>query len=201
MGSYNLNTIGATEFEHMSQALLKEVIGSGTITFGAGAARTLLADTIQKAYEVRLVGGRIEERALQASTALVGYSLWPGLAQVLEVTRVVTDKWSGRLRSDVAYAITSVGPERASAAQLLELWCRHWEIENRVHWVRDVTFEEDACRVRKGHGPEVLAALRNTALGLLRAGGETNIARGLRHFANRPSRVLPALGLPPLDNK
>ena len=49
------------------------------------AARTLLADTIQEAYEVRLVGGRIEERALQASTALMGYTPWPGLAQVLEV--------------------------------------------------------------------------------------------------------------------
>ncbi len=165
------------------------------------AARSLLADTIQEAYEARLVGGRIEERALQASTALMGYSTWPGMAQVLEMTRVVTDKRSGRVRSEVAYAITALAPRQASAAQLLRLWRGHWEIENRVHGVRDVTFAEDACRIRKDNGPQVFAALRNTALGVLRAGGVTNIARGLRHFANRPSRVLAALGLPPLDNE
>ncbi|MDQ2807685.1 MAG: ISAs1 family transposase [Chloroflexota bacterium] len=88
-------------------------------------ARTLLADTIKEAYEARLVGGRIEERALQASTALVGYSTWPGRAQVLERPRVVTDKRTGRIRSAVAYVITSRNPERATAQQLLQLWRRH----------------------------------------------------------------------------
>ena len=119
-------------------------------------------------------------------------------------TRVASRPWFApfpRDSVDGGGAITSLAPAPVSAAQLLELWRRHWEIENRVHWVRDVTFGEDACRVHQEHGPEVWAALRNTALGILRAGGETNIARGLRHFANRPSRVLAALGLPPLDNE
>ncbi len=159
------------------------------------AARSLRADTIQEAYEARLAGNRLEQRALQASTALVGYSTWPGLAQVLELTRVVTDKRTGRVRSEVAYAITSLDPVRASAMQLLQLWRGHWEIENRVHGVRDVTLAEDRCRVQAGAGAQVLAALRNVARGVLRARGETNSARGLRHCANRPARALQALGL------
>ena len=53
---------------------------------------------------------------------------------------------------------------------------RHWEIENRLHYVRDVTLEEDSSRVRKGAGPQVMVLLRNITLGLLRRGGFTNIA-------------------------
>ena len=155
----------------------------------------VLADTMQQAYEERLVGGRREQRALAASSALIGYSDWPHLAQVLEIRRVVTNKRTGRVRSEVAYAVTSLNAERASAAQLLRAWRAHWEIENRLHWVRDVTFGEDASRVHTGHGPEVMAALRNTAIGLLRTQGATNIARGLRRFANKPERLLHALGL------
>jgi predicted transposase YbfD/YdcC len=135
------------------------------------------------------------------SSALAGDSDWPHLAQVREIRRVVTDKRTGRVRSEVAYAVTSLSAERASAGQLLRAWRAHWEIENRLHWVRDVTFGEDGSRVRTGNGPEVMAALRNTAIGLLRAQGETNIARGLRHCANQPRPVLPALGLVPQDNE
>src|SRR5262249_42361499 len=71
------------------------------------AARALLADTIQEAYEERLEGGRLEQRAIQVSSALAGYSEWPHLAQVGEITGVVTDKRSGRVRSEIAYAVTS----------------------------------------------------------------------------------------------
>lgn len=165
------------------------------------AARDLLSDTIQETYEQRLAGGRIEQRALAVSSALVGYSDWPHLAQVLEIWRVVTDKRTGRVRSEVSYAVTSLGPAQASPGQLLAAWRAHWEIENRLHWVRDVTFGEDGSRVHTGHGPEVLAALRNTAIGVLRAQGTTNIARGLRHFANQPHRLLAVLGLAPHDNE
>jgi predicted transposase YbfD/YdcC len=160
------------------------------------AAGRLLADTIQQAYTVQLHGNRIEERALQASTALAGYSDWPGLAQVLEVSRVVTQKGRGRWRYEVAYAITSLPPERASADQLLGAWQAHWEIENRLHWVRDVTFGEDRAGVRAGAGPQVLAALRNTVIGLLRGQGASNLARSRRRYAAQPQAALTLLGLP-----
>lgn len=75
-------------------------------------------------------GGRIERRTLTATTALVGYSAWPGLRQALKLERRVLHKAIGRvLRAAVAYAITSLPPQRATPAQLLALWRRHWSIE------------------------------------------------------------------------
>ena len=68
----------------------------------------------------------------------------------------------------------------------------HWRIENRLHWVRDVSPGEDACRVRTGEAPEILAGIRNAALWLMRASGLANIAAALRRHAAKP---LEALGL------
>lgn len=146
------------------------------------AAGPVLADTISQAYSTQLHGQRREERALQASTALVGYSDWQYLAQVLELVRVAKDKATGVVRAEWTYAVTSVPPERGSAAQLLAACQGHWEIENRVRWVRDVTFGEDACRVQAGYGPQVLAAVRNAVIGLLRSQGLENIAGAQRSF-------------------
>jgi predicted transposase YbfD/YdcC len=97
------------------------------------AQSKLLADTITAARTVDQHGGRIEERRLRASTALAGYTDWPGHQQVLEVERTVTKKRTGESRQEVAYAITSLSAERASARQLLQLWREHWHIENKLH--------------------------------------------------------------------
>lgn len=144
-------------------------------------------------------GDRIEERRLRASTELVGYSAWPGLQQGLCLERVVIAKRTGVVRREVAYAVTSLAPSRAGAAALLRLWRGHWSIENQLHWVRDVTFDEDRSGVWAGHVPQVLAALRNTAIGLLRCLGATNIAATTRRFAAQPALALAAVGLP-IDN-
>ena len=77
---------------------------------------------------------------------------------------------------------------------MLALARGHWGIENRLHYVRDVTLGEDACRVRSDAAPQVLAALRNVVLTLLRAAGHTNIAAALRAIAWRGS-ALALLGL------
>ena len=82
--------------------------------------------------------GRIESRNLTTSEALVGYSDWPGLAQVFEVGRQVIDKKTGKERVEIVYGVTSLPPERANAERLLQLVRGHWAIENRSHWVRDV---------------------------------------------------------------
>jgi predicted transposase YbfD/YdcC len=67
---------------------------------------------------------------------------------------------------------------------LLARWIRgHWGIENRLHWVRDMTYDEDRSQVRTGHGPQVMAAFRNLAITTLRLSGATNIAAALRHHA------------------
>ena len=91
------------------------------------------------------------------------------------------------------YLITSVPRERAGAATLLG-WARgHWGIENRLHYVRDVTMGEDANRTRSGSGPQALAALRNLAISKLRLDGVTNIAAGLRRNAARVRDLLVSL--------
>lgn len=154
-----------------------------------------LADTIQTAQTTDCHGGRVETRRLSASTALQDYLEWPGHAQVLELRRLVTDKRTSKTRQEVVYGITSLGPERVSAAQLLRLWREHWHIENKLHWVRDVTFDEDRSQVRVGHAPQVMAALRNVAISVLRLGGAENIAAACRRYAARPALALAAVGI------
>jgi predicted transposase YbfD/YdcC len=138
-------------------------------------------------------GDRTEMRQLRASAALTGYLAWPGAAQVCKVERVVQRK--GHRTREVRYAITSAAT--ASAARLLRLIRGHWGIENRLHYVRDVTFGEDASRIRTRAAPQVMAALRNALLGLLRQQGWENIAAALRHYAWQPAAALHLLGLTP----
>lgn len=138
---------------------------------------------------------RIECRRLSVSTELVGYSDWPGLAQALCLERRRTDMHTGETSVETAYAVTSLSPERATPHQLLVLWRAHWHIENRLHYVRDVTYGEDRATVRAGRGAQALAALRNVAIGLLRVAGETNIAAACRRHQAQPALALAAVGL------
>lgn len=159
---------------------------------------TLFADPalpVVYAEETRMHGGRIEQRQLRASTALTGYTDWPGLAQALCVERRATQKRSGETHCDRAYAITSLTAQRVTAAHLLVLWREHWHIENKLHWVRDVTFGEDRSLVRTERIPQVMAALRNAVIGVHRVRGATNIAAACRQYQAQPARALAALGL------
>jgi hypothetical protein len=91
--------------------------------------------------------------------------------------------------------VTSLEVGRADAGRLLQLVRHHWHIENRSHWVRDVTFEEDRSQVRVGSIPRVMAAIRNTVIGLLRVNGATNIAAATRRMAARTAEALALLGI------
>lgn len=137
-------------------------------------------------------GGRVEKRRLWVSDILVGYSDWPYLAQVCRLERSVTRK--GRTTQEAAYAVTSLSPQQANPRQILALWRGHWGIENRVHWVRDVTLDEDRCQIRSGAAPQVMAALRNTTISLLRLAGKPNIAAALRRHAAHPAEALALVG-------
>ncbi len=127
--------------------------------------------------------GRIETRAIWTSTDLVGYTAFPFAAQVFCIERTVTTLQGLPKHHEIAYGITSLSPARADAARLLTLNRSHWGIENRLHWVRDVTFDEDRSQVRTGSGPRALASLRNFAISCLRLAGYTNIAQGLRSMS------------------
>jgi hypothetical protein len=85
--------------------------------------------------------------------------------------------------------------ERANPERILALSRKHWSIENRLHWVRDVTFDEDRCRIRRGAGAQVMASLRNLAISLLRMAGAEIIAPALRHCARSDSLVFRLIGL------
>lgn len=139
-------------------------------------------------------GDRWERRRMWASAALTEYLGWPGLAQVCCVERT---RWHrGKETVELSYAITSLPPERADADRLLEIWRGHWGIENRLHWVRDVTFGEDLSQVRTESAPQLLAALRNLVIGLLRLCGVKNISAALRHYSWKPWETLSLIGLP-----
>ena len=140
--------------------------------------------------------GRVETRAIWTSQVLSGYTDWPHMAQVCRIERIVAK--GAKTSTDVSYAVTSLDPRKATAHRLLKLSRAHWGIENRLHWVRDVTFDEDRCQVRSGSAPQVLSAIRNTVIGLLRIAGNSNIAAALRRNAARPAIPLSLVGVTPI---
>jgi predicted transposase YbfD/YdcC len=138
--------------------------------------------------------GRLEVRTLQTSTALNDYLDWPGLEQAFRLDRKRTMLKTGEVRTETVYGLSSLSAQRAGAAQLLELTRGQWSIENRSHWVRDVTFGEDHSQVRVGHLPQIMAALRNCVISLLRLLGFRFIPDAFDHFAARSLEALPAIG-------
>lgn len=102
----------------------------------------------------------------------------------------------GKRTRQVRYAITSLGLQ-TGADDLLRLVRGHWGIENQLHYVKDVTLREDGSQVRCGSVPEVMAALRNLVLNVLRLNGETNIAAAIRKIAWQHHGALRFLGLLP----
>jgi hypothetical protein len=124
---------------------------------------------------------------------LNAYLDWPGVGQVGQIESVVEQ--DGTVSQETRYFITSAPRELADAGVLLG-WARgHWSIENRSHYVRDVTLGEDASRIRKGSGPQILAALRNAAIGFLRTTGATNIAEVVRRNASQVGKLFTKLGI------
>lgn len=141
--------------------------------------------------------GRFETRTLESSPALSKYLDWPGVGQVLRRQCKRLNRKTGEVSFETTYGITSLRPEQATVMQLEALWRGHWTIENRVHRVRDVTMGEDACQIHTTDAPQVLAALRNAILNVLRSRGWTNIADAFRHYAASVSRALDLIGATP----
>lgn len=132
----------------------------------------------------------METRIIEVSTEIDPRMDLPYVKQVFRLRRIRTDL-CGRGRSEeVVYGATSLAPEEAGPRRLLKLIRGHWEIENRLHWVRDVTFDEDRSQVRTGAAPRAMATLRNLAISLFRLNGETNTASARRRFAWNPRLAL-----------
>jgi predicted transposase YbfD/YdcC len=132
--------------------------------------------------------GRRARRTIKVALApaWIGFE---GAAQVAQLRRTVVRK--GKKTVEVVYLITS---DRGASPETLAAWVRrHWHIENKLHWVRDVTYQEDKSLVRTGNAPRVMASLRSLAISILRLDGHTNIAAANRHHARDPQRTLKLL--------
>ena len=96
---------------------------------------------------------------------------------------------------ETVYGLTSLSPGQASPAQLLAYNRGQWQIENRLHYVRDMTYDEDRSQVRRKRRPHAMATLRNLAISLLRLAGAENIAAATRYLGRQTERPLRLLGL------
>lgn len=144
---------------------------------------TTTARTIERGH------GRRERRTVKATEVRAGL-LFPHAVQAVQITRRRQPLADGPTETEVVYLVTSLPTHQASPTQLAAFVREHWLVENRLHWVRDVTFGEDLSQVRTGNAPQVMASLRNLAIAVLRLTGVTNIAAGIRHHARRPERPL-----------
>ena len=141
--------------------------------------------------------GRVELRLLRTTSLLTRADKWAGLKQGFEIHR---QRRSGAtVEEETVFGITSLRAAAADAGRLLELVRGHWRIENCLHDVRAVTLGEDACRVRTGSAPQVLAALRNAVVHLISteaAQAETSRAAVLRHNAANIDHPMQLIGIP-----
>ncbi len=143
--------------------------------------------------------GRLETRAIWVNPQLPHSLDFPYVAQVARIERVRVRLKDNTEQRETVFCITSLTPEKADASRLLKLNRDHWSIENRLHYVRDRTFDEDRSQVRKRAAPHMMASLRNLAIGLLRlAGASTNIAAATRFFMRNSDRAMELLGVPTL---
>jgi predicted transposase YbfD/YdcC len=137
--------------------------------------------------------GRVETRTISVVSLHpcpdLGGQFFPHAAQAIKVVRRRRALGSRKWTTVTVYAITSLTATQADPA-LLARWLRgHWAIE-ALHWVRDVTFDEDRSQVRTSNGPQIMAALRNFVITALHLAGYTNIAAALRHHARDTNRPL-----------
>jgi predicted transposase YbfD/YdcC len=139
--------------------------------------------------------GRREIRSIKVVSIAAGIA-FPHATQAIQLRRRSRPaSGRGRWHTETVYAITDLHPHQARPAELAG-WIRgHWQIENALHWVRDVAFAEDRSRIRTGHGPQVMASLRNLVISILRLLGVTNIAAALRRQGRDPTRPLATFGI------
>ena len=140
--------------------------------------------------------GRRESRTLKLtalSNAATGGLLFPHAQLAVQIVRRRRPAAERRWHGETVYAVTDLSCQQIRPDHLAEAIREHWHVENRLHWIRDVTFAEDLSQIRTGHGPANMAALRNFALSRHRIAGADNIAAACRHVGRHPNRVLPLL--------
>lgn len=155
--------------------------------FSAGPTDYQTTQTVDKAH------GRLETRRLTITSQLQATSDWPDLAQVFQLERTTKLLGSSTVRHEVVYGLTSLRATEAGPQRLLELVRAHWQIENGLHYRRDVTLQEDATRIKAWSGAHVLAILNNLILALLGRAGYRSLPQARRHFDAHPDQAIQLL--------
>ncbi len=109
--------------------------------------------------------------------------------------RIRTEVTTGHRSEELSYAVTSLSTAQADAQTILARKRGHWTIENCVHYVRDIAFDEDRSQVRQRTLARAMASLRNLAMGVLHRAGASNIAASLRYCSRQADRPLRLIGL------
>lgn len=198
-------TLDALHTQHTTAALLHNA-GARYVMTVKGNQPGVLADVVRALADppapTRASSrghGRTEQRLIQVVPA-TGV-MFPGATQAFRVVRHTGGLDGQRTRKEIVHGITNLRADEAGPTQLAALVRGHWSIENSIHWVRDVTYREDASRVRTGNAPAVLAAVRNIATTLLRLAGATNIAAARRAATLNPTAALRLLTAPQNQDK
>jgi len=139
--------------------------------------------------------GRLETRSICASSKINCHLDFPYVGQVFCIHRIRENLTTGKINEETVYGITSLSPDKAAPERLLDLSRGQWTIENRLHYIRDVTFDEDRCRIRKYNGPHVMASIRNIVISLLRMAGARFIAPATRYCMRIGADVMRFLGI------
>lgn len=151
----------------------------------------MVASSVNKGH------GRVEKRTIRLTNVLTSQQKWKGLKVGFALKRERTVK--GVTSEEVVHGITSLSLKRANARRLLELTREHWGIENQLHYRRDVTLGEDSSRIRKGVAPQVMAALRNSVVYVLKDVAAPSLAAAVRKVNNCLDLAFNLLGLPQLE--
>lgn len=122
------------------------------------------------------------------------------MGQVFCIKRTTTDLTGNLVAGrktieELVAGVTSLSSEQASPERILTLNRGEWEIANRLHYVRDMSYDEDRSQVRKGNRPQAMAGIRNRAISLLCLAGAQNIAAATRYLGRQVQRPLRLLGL------
>jgi predicted transposase YbfD/YdcC len=134
--------------------------------------------------------GRTVTRTYKVVTIPAGI-IFPHAAHAIQIVRTrKRNNSTPRATRETVYAVTSLTAAQTQPTELARYIRGHWHVENKLHWVRDVTIGEDASRVRTGGGPRMMASLRNLAISLLRLTGHTNIAKATRRIGRQPKRAI-----------
>lgn len=137
----------------------------------------------------------MEIRKIWTTTEINDYVDFPYCGQVACLERYREDIKSGKIQNETVYLITSLSQDDANGERLLTLIRGHWGIENKSHYVRDFTFDEDRSKVRTKSGPRIMATLRNFAISIFRLIGYTNMAKALRDMMAKPHLTLRLIGI------